>query len=212
MSEADEAIVNKPRSASVKAKIAARKNNARVDPHLDEQFSTGRLLGEWSKVEGGRHLQCVLHVATLPSALSLLYPLLTTVALCCCCPLQPASRPAPDSRVAATATSWRARSLSSTRASSVPSAASNFSAVWGDAHITNPVQYKQEIQPACVCSLLVHDGHGCHGKTVVAQKSPQPRISVTCLGLRVLECFVRLDARNAGVALEIGGRQLVKPA
>lgn len=46
VSEADEAIVNKVRSKHATRKVAARKADARVDPHLDEQFATGRLYGE----------------------------------------------------------------------------------------------------------------------------------------------------------------------
>ena len=45
ISEADEAILNKQRSNHLKRKVEARKAGAKIDPKLDEQFSTGHLLG-----------------------------------------------------------------------------------------------------------------------------------------------------------------------
>lgn len=39
-------MVNKKRSNHVQRKISSRKSQAKVDPHVEEQFLTGRLLGE----------------------------------------------------------------------------------------------------------------------------------------------------------------------
>lgn len=41
-------MVNKKRSNHVQRKISSRKSQAKVDPHVEEQFLTGRLLGEHS--------------------------------------------------------------------------------------------------------------------------------------------------------------------
>lgn len=43
-------MVNKKRSNHVQRKISSRKSQAKVDPHVEEQFLTGRLLGELSPV------------------------------------------------------------------------------------------------------------------------------------------------------------------
>ena len=41
----EEDVLNRKRSDHVMRKLAARKSQAKVDPHLEEQFLTGRLLG-----------------------------------------------------------------------------------------------------------------------------------------------------------------------
>lgn len=43
-SEADDAILNQKRSNHAKRKVDARKSQSRVDPKLDEQFASGRIL------------------------------------------------------------------------------------------------------------------------------------------------------------------------
>lgn len=42
----EEDIVNKKRSNHVQRKISSHKSQAKVDPHVEEQFLTGRLLGK----------------------------------------------------------------------------------------------------------------------------------------------------------------------
>ena len=52
----DEAIINKVRSKKVMKKYEARKKLAKVETALDEQFSAGRVLGEFSPLAGSaRH-------------------------------------------------------------------------------------------------------------------------------------------------------------
>ena len=53
----DEAIINKVRSKKVMKKYEARKKLAKVETALDEQFSAGRVLGEFSPLAGrARHM------------------------------------------------------------------------------------------------------------------------------------------------------------
>ena len=49
----EEDVLNKKRSNHVMRKLASRKPQAKVDPHVEEQFLTGRLLGTVCVWEGG---------------------------------------------------------------------------------------------------------------------------------------------------------------
>jgi len=51
-SEADEAILKKPRSEHARQKLVDRKALAKIDPKLDEQFATGRLFARISSRPG----------------------------------------------------------------------------------------------------------------------------------------------------------------
>lgn len=44
--EADEALLNKKRSKKVQKKYEVRQRTAKVEPAIEEQFHTGRLLGK----------------------------------------------------------------------------------------------------------------------------------------------------------------------
>lgn len=45
--EAEEAIINKKRSKKIVKKLKTRQKTAKVDPALEEQFQTGRVIGEY---------------------------------------------------------------------------------------------------------------------------------------------------------------------
>ena len=44
--DAEEAVLNKKRSKKVEKKLALRQKTSKVDPALEEQFQTGRVLGK----------------------------------------------------------------------------------------------------------------------------------------------------------------------
>lgn len=46
----EEAVINKPRSKKVKRKYETRKKLAKVEAALEEQFSSGRVLGEYNSI------------------------------------------------------------------------------------------------------------------------------------------------------------------
>lgn len=48
--DAEDAILNKKRSAKAEVKYKKRQRFAKVDPSIDEQFQTSRLLGEYYKL------------------------------------------------------------------------------------------------------------------------------------------------------------------
>lgn len=48
--EAEEEVLNKKRSKKTEAKYKARQRTAKVEPALEEQFSTGRVLGEFKEI------------------------------------------------------------------------------------------------------------------------------------------------------------------
>jgi hypothetical protein len=51
-------VLAQKRSKHVKRKIAKRRPNAKVDPHVEEQFLTGRLYGKMLWGEWGRRFVC----------------------------------------------------------------------------------------------------------------------------------------------------------
>lgn len=48
--EAEEAIINKKRSKKIVKKIKLRQKTSKVDPALEEQFQTGRVLGKFNNL------------------------------------------------------------------------------------------------------------------------------------------------------------------